>query len=387
MKSFCNFLFILLIVSSCKKDKEQNCNNTWEADPPGQWYAGDMHVHATGASNDTGSDSYPDAIKQKAIERGLSFIVLTDHSNSTGSDVDTTYEDPLLFNRGPEFPYWDSSAYYTDHNFLMIDGNEISPVNPDNYVPTGHIGCIPMNLNTFNKNYVFTDRPKGTVTGADAMSQATAAGCFKILNHPYAITAWIAYDWTSFDYHAMEIWNGTIGFDQWDIYAYYAWICDLLAGRQVTPIGASDCHRVNQAAPGAGLDPALGYPSTAVFAKNLSWPDIMDGLKKGEVTIFEGESRLYINDYTESKCHANGKNIYYIRIRGKADAALQNAVLRLYHYTSCNDPRPGLTGYPELTNSESNGRKRSLPCPVKRQRTASCGAEQSHSGEIKKPED
>ncbi len=348
MKPFYQFLFIFLMISSCKKENGVNSckGDTWEADPAGIWYVGDLHVHATGASNDTGGDSYPGDVKRVALERGLDFVVLTDHSNSTGSDATTTDEDPALFNQGPEFPYWDSAAFYSDEHFLMIDGNEISPVNPDNSIPTGHIGCLPMNLNTFNKDYVFTDRPKGTVDGANTMNQATEAGCFKVLNHPYAITRWIAYDWTSYDYDAIEIWNGTIGFDPWDNYAYHAWLCDLLAGRQVTPLGSSDCHRVNTPPPGVALDPALGYPSTAVFAQSLTWDNIMAGLKKGEVAIFEGESRLFINDYTEAKCHAHGNNIHWLRLRGKADTNLQNPVLKLHFYTTCTDPRPSTTEYP-----------------------------------------
>lgn len=343
MKPLLHLLLILLLTSSCKKDQD----TTWQADPPGQWYIGDLHVHATGASNDTGGDSYPEDVKRVALERGLDFVVLTDHSNSTGSDATTTAEDPLLFNQGPEFPYWDSAAFYSDANFLMIDGNEISPVNPDINLPTGHIGCIPLDLNTFNKNYVFTDRPQGTVNGANAMNQATDAGCYKILNHPYALTRWIAYDWSSYEYDAIEIWNGTIGFDHFgDEDSYHAWLCDLLAGRNVTPIGSSDCHRINTAPPGSGLNPALGYPATAVFAQSLTWNNIIQGLKNGDVAIFEGESRLFLNDYTEDKQHAHGNNIHWLRLRGKVDPNLQNPILRLHLFTSCTDPRPATDTYP-----------------------------------------
>lgn len=347
MKRKLLYFLLFVLIFSCKDKNQSSCIDDWEPDPAGKWYVGDLHVHATGASNDTGGDSYPENVKQKAKERGLDFVVLTDHSNSTGSDPHTLDEDPALFNQGPEFPYWDSAAYHSDNNFFMVNGNEISPVNPDDYIPTGHIGCIPTNLNNFNRNYVFTDRPKGAVNGANVLLQATQAGCYKVLNHPYAFTYWIAYDWTSYDYDAMEIWNGTIGYDPWDEYAYNAWICDLLAGRKVTPIGSSDNHRVNTPAPGVGLDPALGYPSTAVFAKSLSWNNIMDGLKKGEVALFEGESRLFINDYTENKCHANGNNIYWIRLRGKVDPNLQNPVLKLFFYNSCDDPRPDIHKFPK----------------------------------------
>lgn len=346
MKSYVLILTsLILCLTSCKKDKGPVCSETWEADPSGQWYHGDLHVHATGASNDTGGDSYPSDIKQKAQEIGLDFVVLTDHSNSTGSDADTTYEDPALFNMGPEFPYWDSAALLTDANFLMVCGNEISPRHPGTQ-PTGHIGCLPANLNTFDQNYVFTDRPMGTVDGANTLEQATEAGCFKILNHPYAINKWIAFDWTSYDYNAMEIWNGTIGYDDFDKFAYGAWICDLLAGRNVAPIGGSDNHRVFTPAPGQLLDPALGYPKTMVFAESLTWDNIVQGLEAGNTAVVEGESRLYIDDYTSGKCRANGEDVNWIRLRGKVDANLTNPKLTLYHFTDCDDPRPSTDAYP-----------------------------------------
>lgn len=352
MKSFILCLIsIVLLISSCKKDTGPTCSETWEADPPGQWYKGDLHVHATDASNDTGGNSFPFDIKTKAQEKGLDFIVLTDHSNSTGSDVDTTYEDPALFNMGPEFPHWDTTAALTEPgSFLFVCGNEISPRDPGTE-PTGHIGCIPLNLNTFDRNYVFIDRPMGTVDGANTLNQATQAGCFKIVNHPYAINRWIAYDWTSFDYNAMEVWNGTIGFDDFDKFGYRAWICDLLQGRKVTPIGGSDTHRVFTPDPGQLLDPALGYPITAVFAESLSWDNIMNGLIEGKVFIGEGESSVQIDDYTEGKCHANGQDVSWIRLRGTVDPNLTNAKISLYYYSDCNDPRPNTSSYPELSEN------------------------------------
>jgi hypothetical protein len=352
MKSYIFFLIsLVLCLASCKKDNSPTCSETWEADPPGQWYRGDLHVHATGASNDTGGDSYPIDIRDKALEIGLDFVVLTDHSNSTGSDVDTTFEDPALFNMGPEFPYWDATAALTiPGSFLFVCGNEISPRHPGSE-PTGHIGCVPLNLNNFDQNYVFTDRPMGAVDGANTLMQATEAGCFKIVNHPYAINRWIAYDWTSFDYNAMEVWNGTIGFDDFDKFGYRAWICDLLQGRKVTPIGGSDTHRVNTPAPGQILDPALAYPVTAVFAESLTWDNIMEGLIAGNVYIGEGESSIQIDDYTEGKCRANGTDVAWIRLRGDIDANLSNAKISLYYYTACDDPRPNTNSYPILSEN------------------------------------
>jgi hypothetical protein len=337
-------IMLLLSIAACKDDNnpDANCDVlTLEADPVGQWYLGDFHVHASGASNDTGGDSSPEAIQERAIAMGLDFLVLTDHSNSTGSDASTTDEDPLLFNQGPEFPYWDLAAQLTlPGQFLMIDGNEISPVAETNSQPTGHIGCIPEDLNTFDRTGAFTDRPKGTVTGGNALQQAKDRGCFTIINHPYAITPWIVYDWSSYNYDAIEIWNGTIGYDPWDIRGRDIWRCDLLNGKNTIAVGGSDNHRVFTDPPGSGLDPALGYPTTAVFASQLTWPSIMEGVKAGKTAIFEGDSRLFIDGYNDKGCREEGNNTRIIRLRGTVDSHLDSTQIVLTRATGCNDPRP-----------------------------------------------
>ncbi len=340
-------LFLLttaIFLSACKDDDNTpNCLPDFEADPPGRWYFGDFHVHATGASNDTGGDSYPPDIKAIAVERGLDFLVLTDHSNSTGSDHTTTEEDPALFNQGSEFPYWSTTQSLSDDNFLMISGNEISPVAEEDNLsqPTGHIACIPMDLATFDTTVVFIDRPRGTVTGAQTVQQAKDAGCFAILNHPYSLTPWIAFDWTSYDYDAIEIWNGTIGYDNWDKTARDIWLCDLLAGRKTVAVGGSDNHRIFTPIPGVVLDPALAYPTTAVYAQRLEWTAIMESLKAGQTMIFEGNSRLQIDAYNEQGCFNESRNTRWIRLRGKADENLTTPKVLAFRFTDCEDFRPG----------------------------------------------
>lgn len=344
------FILICLSITACKdKDTPSNCGDDYEPDPPGQWFKGDFHVHATGASNDTGNvPSYPTDIKQTAKQLGLDFLVLTDHSNSTGSDPSTTAEDPALFNQGPEFPYWQECANLTDPDFLMIDGNEISPRHPDNNVPTGHVGCIPMNLQTFDTTVAFVDRPMGTVSGASTVQQARDAGCFVIINHPYAFTQHISYDWTSYDYDALEIWNGTVGYDFQDQDGRSAWLCDLLGGKQTVAVGGSDCHRSYINPPGSGVDPALGYPTTAVFAERLEWSSIMQGLKAGQTAIFGGESRLFIDGYDEGFCRAESNTTRYLRLRGFLDGNIGPATLTLTRAVSCADSRPDHTVGPEI---------------------------------------
>lgn len=328
---------------------------TWdnlEADPIGQWYKGDFHVHATGASNDTGGDSYPIDIKAKALERGLDFVILTDHSNSTGSDASTTEEDSILFNMGPEFPYWQEAEDLSEAGtFLMVDGNEISPRSPINTEATGHIGCIPISLENFDTTSPFIDRPMGSVTGGEALQQALDRGCFSVINHPYGSFNWIKYDWSSYDYHAIEIWNGTVGFDASDEAAYNAWRCDLLSGRNVAAIGGSDNHRVNYDPPGEALNPCLACPKTAVFACEFTWEEIMQGLQNGKTAIGEGESIVYINGYNQEGCREENSNTRLLRLRGKADANLSNPQIILTQATACNDLRPDTQNAPEITET------------------------------------
>lgn len=292
----------------------------------GQYFPGDFHVHSTGASNDTGGDSFPTFIKKKAQERGLYFVVLTDHSNSTGSDVSTTEEDPSLFNMGNEFPYWDSVQILSEPGkFLMVDGNEISPIVEGEVplLPTGHIGCIPRSISSFDTSGAFIDRPRGAVNGADVLAQSNERGAFSIINHPYAPTPWINYDWTDRDnYNGMEVWNGTGGFDPFDQISYDLWRADMLQGLNICPIGGSDNHRVNLDPALTVPDltnPALAFPTTSVLAKDGTWESIIDALDNGMVCIHEGASFLEIRSYNSIGKPTQGNDISTIRLKGKLD--------------------------------------------------------------------
>lgn len=260
---------------------------------PGRWYVGDFHVHATGASNDTGGDSTPERIKEVMTQLGMEFVVLTDHSNSTGSDPSTREEDPELFNQGPEFPFWERAAELSDANFLMIDGSEMSPTadGVGNF-PVGHIGCYPRDLRTFDPNVAFMDRPRGEITGAQTIEQARDAGCYVTLNHPFGPVSWVAFDWTSFDYDAVEIYNGGLGWDPVDRGALDAYMCDISQGRRITALAGSDNHRINEPFPGGVLDAPPGSPQTYVWAQNLAWDELVESLDRGHVTVSDSNMPL-----------------------------------------------------------------------------------------------
>lgn len=293
-----------LLAAGCGDDSEGGA----AADP--RWFAGDFHVHTSNGSNDTRypdgtRQSFPETIKSVARERGMSFVVLTDHSNSTGSIVDSTVEDAARWNLGPEFPLWDVARDLSDADFLMIDGNEISPVStldPDicpgcpttgtgTLSAVGHIGCLPIDLAGFDRSGGFVDRPPGQVTGGSAVEQCRQHGGFAVVNHPfYFPTPWLNYDWTSFGYDAIEVFNGSVGLTYFDTLAYDAYLCDHLAGRQTVALGGSDNHRapLEYGAPiSLSLGAPLGFPLTSVLAERLTWADLMTGIRAGRTVMHE----------------------------------------------------------------------------------------------------
>ena len=263
-----------------------------EAGP--MWVAGDVHVHATGASNDTDDASHPEDIAAVAAERGLGFVVLTDHSNATGSMHCEDVED--CPNLGPEFPHQGRAAEQWTDSFVMAVGNELSPIETLEGVggPVGHVGCMPP-AGGFEFEGAFVDRPPGAVTGAEAVQQCRDAGGWAVVNHPFAPLSWIRFDWTTLEFDAMEVWNGGLRWDGSDERALWSWECLVAGGRDVVPIAASDCHRATLPLPGDYLDPPLGQPRTSVSVEpssTLDWPTLREGLVAGRVVMHEAGTFL-----------------------------------------------------------------------------------------------
>ena len=364
-------LMFVLSLARCVNDPLQNeIAPRWESGPQGTWFAGDFHVHTSVGSNDTRypdgrRESYPDTIVKQASETGLSFVVITDHSNSAGSDTDTTTEYGSLWNQGPEFPLWDTAAALTGASFILVDGSELSPVStlePKNCVdcstpgsgaltPVGHVGCFAADLASFIRTGAIVDRPPGAVEGGSGVAQCHERGGFAVINHPYpTATPWMQYDWTSFDYDAIEVYNGSIGYDVFDKAAYDAYLCDRLAGRAVVALGGSDNHRTRVSYDenvGIKLGPPLGLPFTSILSDTLAWPALIENLRAGHVVIHEKgtfvEFRIfaakgYIGGVGDSVSAASVSEEAVVWLRGESKVAQD---LQLWHVApgACADPR------------------------------------------------
>ena len=70
----------------------------------GAWHAIDLHVHSSIGSNDTDGLSPIEDVVSVARERGLSMVIITDHSNSAGSMGCASGDVEDCPNQGPEFP-------------------------------------------------------------------------------------------------------------------------------------------------------------------------------------------------------------------------------------------------------------------------------------------
>jgi hypothetical protein len=344
----------------------------WADGPAGNWYAGDFHVHSSVGSNDTrlpdGTlQSWPTTIVEVARERGMSFVVITDHSNSAGSITTTTVEYADTWNQGPEFPVWETAAALSSADFLLINGSEISPVSTlhqeicegcteehttgDTY-PIGHVGCIPADLGKFDIGGAIVDRPPGAVDGGSMVDQCHARGGFTIINHPIVeIAPWINYDWTSYDYDAIEVFNGSVGWDAFDGKALDSYLCDRLAGRQVVAVGGSDNHRtlLPYKEPINIRDgPPLGLPMTSVLAASLDWTAIMRAVSAGRVVMHEKDTFVefriyddrgkYLGGIGDTLRVASGSPVVTVWIRGQSPVAQE---LHLFYAApdSCTELR------------------------------------------------
>lgn len=373
-------LFLAAVaLAACTVDPEP-VPPRWEAGPAGSWYKGDFHVHTSVGSNDTRTDgvasSWPTTVKDVAQQIGLDFVVITDHSNSAGGITTTTREDGRFWNRGPEFPVWDTAATLTDASFLMIDGSEISPVSTLNatecdhcpstgsgeLTPVGHVGCFPADLEDFDITGHFTDRPPGAVQGKQAIDECHERGGIAVVNHPYPkLTPWIEYDWTSLDYDAIEVWNGSVGYDMYDGAAYDAYLCDRLQGRKVVAVGGSDNHRTlipfGTGAP--NLDPPLGLPITSLLAPSLEWTTLTDAFKRGRIVVHDKDSFLEFRVFGDEGYKGtvgddvelddgDDELVFWLRGTSRVSQPLQ-----LWHAKVCTDTRKPGSDVPPTVEKEA----------------------------------
>lgn len=226
------------------------------------WYRGDLHMH-TGHSD--GSCASQSGVKipcpvfltaEAAVARGLDFIAITDHNTTSHYDAMRELQ-----------PYFDK--------LLLIPGREITTF-------YGH-------ANVFGTTQ-FIDFRLGSKNVPDMnalLNEVDAAHGLIALNHPGIPSGeqCMGCGWTApnTDYSRIPVLEAVNGPDaDGEKSGMPVWQKQLDRGLHITAIGGSDNHN---ALIKPGQNNAIGTPTTAVYAENLSESAILAGIRAGHVFI------------------------------------------------------------------------------------------------------
>lgn len=225
------------------------------------WYRGDFHVH----TNESDGVYLPDLVEELAIAEGLDFIAYTDHNTMEGY-----------------------KKLRKDLDFIVIPGIEMS-------LDKGHFNVFGMDewrdwMDNFYGNIREISLPTRYPTVNELIAKIADQGLLNSINHPLlAPWAWQYTDTDLSRIHCLEIWN--------DLYwpeninanpiAVNMWTKWLNAGHRITAIGGSDYHSPPRPEEGI-FGERLGFPTTFVYADELSVAGIIEGVRKHRVYVSRG---------------------------------------------------------------------------------------------------
>jgi hypothetical protein len=200
------------------------------------WYTGGLHLHTV---HSDGTVTAAELVR-RARAAGLDFVAITDHNN-TAHQVET-------FDAGPP---------------LRIVGEEVT-------TPAGHANVWGLGPGDWIDFRALT----GDGGIERIVQSAVEHGALFSINHPTASCGGCSWQHAVPDgVGGIEIWNRAQG-PQDDAIAI--WDRLLRQGRRITAVGASDWH---------GPPAAIAAPCVRVFARELSVPAILDGLREGRVIV------------------------------------------------------------------------------------------------------
>jgi len=233
------------------------------------WYRGDLHVHSghsDGSCASRSGQSAPcplHATIAAAADRKLDFLMLTEHN--TVSQLQVLREVQPHFDRTLLIPGQEVTTFFGHINVWGVE-------EPIDY-------RIAPGLQSFN---ALADR-------------VHALGGLLSINHPMATTgaSCLGCGWTmqNVDYarvDAVEAINGGIigaiggGDAEGKLSNLPFWLAHLDAGDRLIGVGGSDSHDGTNA---ADHPPAVGNPTTVVYARDLTQTAIIDGIREGRLFI------------------------------------------------------------------------------------------------------
>ena len=237
------------------------------SDPPlrngPDWYRGDLHMHDAHSDGSCDSQSgrrVPCPLfltAQAAAARGLDFVAVTDHNTVTQANALRELQ-----------PYFD--------RLLLMPGREITTF-------SGH-------ANLWGSVAPLDFRVDGARDWNALLRDASALDGVVSINHPVRPSGetcmgcgWTAGEDTDLSrVQAVEVVNGGDADTPYSGIPF--WEALLNRGLRLTAVGGSDNHdpKLTRATPGGA---PVGAPVTVVRAQALSVPDLLEGLRTGNVFI------------------------------------------------------------------------------------------------------
>jgi hypothetical protein len=231
--------------------------------PGPAWFRGDLHLHTAHSDGQCPSQTgkmVPCPVfftVDAAARRGLDFIAVTDHNASSQYDGMRELQ-----------PYFDK--------VLLIPGREITTFE-------GHINFLG------STDFVDFRLDGKTVPDMNTLLRAAdSTGAITSINHPLSPSGEICMGCgftpaKPVDMHLLTAVEAVNGGSENNGRSHLAfWDEQLNRGCRLTGIGGSDNHR-----PMMPLDQegSVGWPTTGVYAADLSAPAILDGIRAGHVFI------------------------------------------------------------------------------------------------------
>jgi hypothetical protein len=264
------------------------------------WYRGDFHAHTRH------SDGHfsPSQLADLARSEGLDFLAITDHNTTNACSLFGPQPD-LLIIPGVE-------ATFDEGYFNIFGVQDLPSVNESSWMSVVCTGGNRVKL-------------AGGFTSLTELLQATVAeGLLNSINHPLLSPwEWVAAEANLRFVSCLEIWNDPSwpGNREANPQAVALWTDLLNAGHRLTATGGSDCHRP---VPEKGQNkPAerLGYPSTFVYAAELSGNGILEGLRHRRAYVSLGP-RVFFQANFQGKTYDIGGEI-------RPDPSQRNGLIEL----------------------------------------------------------
>lgn len=243
------------------------------------WYRGELHVHS---SESTGRKSVR-RVLEAAREAGLDFIAITDHFTSSH--------------------WFEIEKYFRDYGILCMRSMEVSG-------DRGHANIHGMkewinplvDENEEISNFLGQEKAPSMESVADTIH--SMGGIFGI-NHP--LSGMVSWRYSGFPIEkadAIDIWaapDGPVSLCYPTLYDSY-----LARGYRLTALGSSDSHDPDKEGPWK-----FGQLFTYVYADSLSEKGIIEGIKRGNVYVANGSSRMdYRIRYSNREYNMGGRINY-----------------------------------------------------------------------------